>query len=71
MIDIDYQPVVIEAHRKALHKLYHPVPPEVEVHTNRQRLGALIIRLGERIGDLRPERTGEATVVKPALQPRA
>ncbi len=70
MIDIDYQPVVIEAHRNDLRKLYHPVPYEVDVRTNRQRVGAFIIRLGERIGDLRPEITGESPIATPVLQTR-
>lgn len=55
MINIEYTPVVIDAHRNDLRKLYHPVPDEVRVRTNRQRVGAFVIRLGERIGDLRPE----------------
>jgi hypothetical protein len=70
MIDIEYQNVVIEAHRKDLHKLYHPVPSEVDGRSNRQRLGAFIVRLGERIGDLRPEIAGESPVATPVLQTR-
>ena len=71
MIDIEYSPVVIDAHRNDLHKLYHPVPDGVRVRTNRQMLGAFIIRLGVRIGDLRPEVASEAPAATPALQARA
>jgi len=71
MIDIEYQNVVIEAHRNDLRKLSHPMPSEVEGRSNRQRLGAFIERLGERIGDLRPEITGESPIATPALQTRS
>lgn len=71
MIELEYTPVVLESHRNDLHKLYNPVPAEIRVRTSRQQLGAIIIRLGVWIGDLRSDIATEPPVAVSSQQARA
>ncbi len=51
MIQLEYMPVVIEAHRRDLRRLYEPLSPELRRRSRRERLGTLIVNLGVWIGD--------------------
>lgn len=71
MLEFEFSPTVIDAHRETLRKLYAPLPAELRAPTGRQRLGAFIVRLGERIGDIRDEVATEAPVITPPIRARA
>lgn len=62
MIPLEYIPVVIEAHRNDLRRLYEPQRQELPKHSRRQRLGALLIRFGQWLDD----RCNEASIEAPA-----
>ncbi len=51
MIQLEYMPVVIEAHRRDLRRLYEPIPPELRRPSRRERLAAHIVSLGCWIAD--------------------
>jgi hypothetical protein len=51
MIQFEYMPVVIEAHRNDLRRLYEPLPPELPRPSRRERLGARIVTLGHWVGN--------------------
>jgi hypothetical protein len=51
MIQLEYMPVVIEAHRRDLRNIYNPLPPELRRPSRRERIGALIVRFGHWVGD--------------------
>lgn len=51
MIQLEYMPVVIEAHRNDLRKLFDPASPVPRGPSRRERLGDIIVRFGYWVGD--------------------
>ncbi len=59
MIQLEYFPQMIEAHRNDLRAMAHPLPSEIAAPSWRRALGLRLIRLGRRIEGARPEIVAE------------
>ncbi len=68
MIQLEYMPVVIEAHRNDLRALFDPSRPPEQRRSHRQRLGMIIVRFGQWVEDQCNEVTTEPPFLAPSQQ---
>ncbi len=55
MIELEYMPVLIDAHRQQLRELYDPRALPKTDASRRERLGAQIVRFGQWVANQCPE----------------
>lgn len=71
MIQLEYMPVIIEAHRNDLHKLFDPASLPPQKPSRRERLGATIVRFGYWVGDQCRDVTSQSSTPVPSQQASA
>jgi hypothetical protein len=74
MLQFEYFPTVIEAHRNDLHALAQPLPSEIAVSSRRPAIGQRIVQLGRLLMGKRPAIMGDtptAVSVAPGTPPAA